>query len=106
MRQRLGTLYTVAYRHRDRARQLPSNPAIMRGMPGSNDDIAQFKRLYTDGVIDGVAVVAADANACKPCTELADTVYLPSRLPELPIIGCYTEGGCRCRYEPSFTVYE
>jgi hypothetical protein len=66
----------------------------------------QFAQLYRDGQIDGVAVVAADAQACPTCTELADRMYLPSRLPELPIAGCTGRAGCRCRYEPSFTVYE
>lgn len=69
----------------------------------SPDDLQQ---LYHDGQIDGVALVAEDATACDPCTALADRVYLPSRLPPLPIDGCRRDGGCRCRYEPSFTVYE
>jgi len=78
----------------------------MRHMPGSHDDVSRFQQLYTDGLIDGVALVAADANACSACTELADTLYLPGRLPEIPIVSCATDGGCRCRYEASFTVYE
>ncbi len=78
----------------------------MTDMPGRDERRAEFERLYLDGVIDGVAVVAADADACPQCAELADTVYLPSRLPALPVTGCATGGRCRCRYEPSFTVYE
>jgi hypothetical protein len=66
----------------------------------------QFQRLYHDGVIDGVALVAADATACPTCAALADRVYLPSRLPAVPIDGCTTPAGCRCRHEASFTVYE
>lgn len=68
--------------------------------------IPQLQELYRDGVIDGVALVAADSAACPACLEVADRVYLPSRLPGLPISGCSRPGGCRCRYEPSFTVYE
>ena len=70
------------------------------------DAIERFDQLYRDGVIDGVALVAADASACATCAEAADQVYLPGRLPALPIAGCSRPGGCRCRYEPSFTVYE
>jgi hypothetical protein len=68
--------------------------------------IERLQQLYHDGVIDGVALVAADANACQPCASVADRVYLPSQLPRLPIEDCGRAGGCRCRHEPSFTVYE
>lgn len=68
--------------------------------------LEQLQTLYHDGVLDGVALVAADSEACDRCTGLADRVYLPSRLPTLPIDGCTRTEGCRCRYEPSFTVYE
>lgn len=74
--------------------------------PGADPLIASFQQLYHDGVIDGVALVAADSTACPRCTEVADKVYLPSRLPRLPITACARADGCRCRYEPSFTVYE
>lgn len=67
------------------------------------DDLAA---LYHDGVIDGVALVAAGSDACTSCLEVTDRVYLPRQLPELPVEGCSRGGGCRCRYEPSFTVYE
>ncbi len=68
--------------------------------------IGELQELYLAGGIDGVALVAADATACEACSELADRVYLPTRLPPLPIDGCTRPGGCRCRYEPSVTVYE
>lgn len=66
----------------------------------------ELQRLYHDGVIDGVALVAADANACGTCTGITDRVYVPAQLPEVPVPGCTAAGGCRCRQEPSFTVYE
>jgi len=66
----------------------------------------ELQRLYHDGVIDGAALVAADANACPACTGVTDQVYVPNKLPPLPVTGCTTTGGCRCRIEPSFTVYE
>lgn len=59
-----------------------------------------------DGVIDGVALVAADSNACASCLAVTDRVYLPSGLPLLPIGACGRPGGCRCRYEPNFMVVE
>jgi hypothetical protein len=68
--------------------------------------IAEFQRLYLEGVIDGVALVAADANACPTCLAVTDRSYLPSGLPQLPIGGCTGPAGCRCRYEPNVTVYE
>lgn len=68
--------------------------------------VADYQRLYLDGVIDGVALVAADANACPACLAVSDRSYLPSGLPALPIAGCTGPGGCRCRYEPNVTVYE
>jgi hypothetical protein len=69
-------------------------------------DVARFQALYLDGTIDGVALVAADSNACPACLAVSDRSYLPSGLPPLPIEGCSRPGGCRCRYEPNVTVYE
>jgi hypothetical protein len=66
----------------------------------------ELQRLYHDGVIDGVALVAADATACARCTAVADRVYVPAQLPPVPVADCTRPGGCRCRHEPSFTVYE
>lgn len=67
----------------------------------------QLQQLYHDGVIDGVALVAADDNACDVCRGVTDRVYLPSQLPAVPVAGCRRgPTGCRCRHEPSFTVYE
>lgn len=68
--------------------------------------VDELQRLYHDGVLDGVALVAADADACGPCAAVADRVYVPSRLPPVPVANCQRAGGCRCRHEPSFTVYE
>lgn len=75
-------------------------------MTDAQERLDEYGRLYADGLIDGVAVVAADANACDSCAAVADALYLPSRLPRLPLAECTSPGGCRCRYEPSFTVYE
>ena len=52
------------------------------------------------------ALVARDANACAACLAVADRGYLPLKLPDLPIEGCSTPSGCRCRYEPLVTVVE
>ena len=68
--------------------------------------LASFQELYLNGGIDGVSLVAFDANACPACLAVTDIAYTPSRLPRLPIEGCTTPGGCRCRYEPNVTVYE
>lgn len=68
--------------------------------------IAELQAMYLAGGIDGVALVAADATACPACLAVSDRVYLPTRLPLVPVEGCTSPGGCRCRYEPSVTVYE
>ena len=68
--------------------------------------VAEYQRLYLDGAIDGVALVAADGAACTVCAAVADRVYVPSHLPPIPVAGCTRRDGCRCHYEPSFTVYE
>lgn len=68
--------------------------------------ITTLQELYLAGQIDGVALVAADATVCAACLAVADRVYVPVRLPRLPIAACGRPGGCRCRHEPSFTVYE
>ena len=68
--------------------------------------IAEYQRLYLEGDIDGVALVAADANRCSTCARFDDQMYLPSTLPPLPVPGCAASAGCRCRYEPNFTVVE
>lgn len=75
-------------------------------MGEADERLDEYRRLHADGLIDGVAVVTADASACDACAALADMLYLPSRLPRLPIADCASPEGCRCRYEPSFTVYE
>ena len=68
--------------------------------------VARFQKLYLGGDIDGVAVVAADATRCEPCAEFDGQMYTPSTLPVVPVAGCTRTGGCRCRYEANFTVYE
>ena len=75
-------------------------------MTDRTPEIATFQELYLGGTIDGVSLVAADANACPACLAVTDKAYLPSQLPLLPIDGCTAAGGCRCRYEPNVTVYE
>jgi len=69
-------------------------------------DPDELRRLYMDGVIEGVALVNADANSCETCAAVGNQTYLPWELPKLPIPGCTTQGGCRCRAEPQFTVVE
>jgi hypothetical protein len=69
-------------------------------------EIQRLQQMYLDGGIDGVALVAAGSNACPACLTVSDIVYMPSKLPALPIAGCTSPAGCRCRYEPSVTVYE
>ena len=71
-----------------------------------NPQLASFQELYLNGGIDGVSLVAFDSNACPACLAVTDIAYTPSRLPVLPIAGCTSEQGCRCRYEPNVTVYE
>jgi hypothetical protein len=73
---------------------------------GRDPELATFQEMYLDGGIDGVSLVAFDANACPACLAVTDIAYLPSGLPGLPIEGCTAPGGCRCRYEPNVTVYE
>jgi hypothetical protein len=75
-------------------------------MSAERPEIERFQDLYLGGVIDGVALVAADSTACPACLSVSDRSYLPSTLPPLPIEGCSRAGGCRCRYEPNVTVYE
>ena len=71
-----------------------------------DDLIARFQRLYLEGDIDGVAVVAADSNRCDSCARYDGQMYTPSTLPVVPISDCARPTGCRCRYEANFTVYE
>ena len=76
-------------------------------MSTSREDlIARFQNLYLGGDIDGVAVVAADATRCEACGQYDGKMYTPSTLPEVPVAECTRAGGCRCRYEANFTVYE
>jgi hypothetical protein len=68
--------------------------------------VSRFQKLYLGGDIDGVAVVAADATRCEACREFDGQMYTPSTLPVVPVENCTRTGGCRCRYEANFTVYE
>lgn len=78
----------------------------MTAASARTQEIARLQQLYLDGGIDGVALVAADTTACPACAAVADRNYVPKALPRLPVEGCTRPGGCRCRYEPSVTVYE
>lgn len=71
-----------------------------------DDLVARFQKLYLGGDIDGVAVVAADSRRCEACAPFDGQMYTPSTLPVVPVEGCTRAGGCRCRYEANFTVYE
>lgn len=71
-----------------------------------SQELAGLQAMYLDGRIDGVSLVAADADACPVCLAVTDRSYLPSGLPPLPVADCSRPGGCRCRYEPNVTVYE
>ena len=81
------------------------DPAFERRLAG-DPALARLQAMYLDGGIDGVALVAADSNACAPCLAVTDRSYIPSGLPALPLAECRRPGGCRCRYEPNVTVYE
>lgn len=76
-------------------------------MTGPRDElVARFQKLYLEGDIDGVAVVAADSTRCQACARYDGRSYTPSTLPALPVADCARPTGCRCRYEANFTVYE
>ena len=76
-------------------------------MSASREDLlARFQKLYLEGDIDGVAVVAADSTRCDACARFDGQMYTPSTLPPLPVAECTRLSGCRCRYEATFTVYE
>ncbi|MEO6351106.1 MAG: hypothetical protein ABIP53_10700 [Candidatus Limnocylindrales bacterium] len=76
-------------------------------MSTAHDDlIARLQKLYLEGDIDGVAVVAVDSTRCDACAQFDGQMYTPSTLPLVPVPGCTRTSGCRCRYEANFTVYE
>ena len=76
-------------------------------MSTSREDlVTRFQKLYLGGDIDGVAVVAADSTRCDVCAQYDGQMYTPSTLPVVPVADCTRTGGCRCRYEANFTVYE
>jgi hypothetical protein len=81
------------------------DPSFERRL-AQDPQLAAFQGMYLGGSIDGVSLVAVDSNACPICLDVSDVAYLPSHLPPLPIAGCTSTRGCRCRYEPNVTVYE
>jgi hypothetical protein len=81
------------------------DPSFERRL-AEDPQLATFQAMYLGGSIDGVSLVAVDANSCPACRAVNDVAYLPSHLPRLPIVGCTSDRGCRCRYEPNVTVYE
>ena len=81
------------------------DPSFERRL-ADDSQLATFQAMYLGGSIDGVSLVAFDSNACSACLDVSDVAYLPSHLPLLPIAGCTSARGCRCRYEPNVTVYE
>lgn len=76
-------------------------PEVSRGAV-----IDSFQALYLDGLIEFVSIVNADDRSCPACRAIGDQGYLPRRLPPLPHPECSAARGCRCRYEPGFTVAE
>jgi len=43
--------------------------------------------------------VIGHADACPACQEIQGT-YPKDRVPQLPVVGCSHENGCRCFYQP------
>ena len=49
------------------------------------------------GESNGIAL-RAGPGACPVCVDAARDIYQPSMMPTLPLIGCTSQGGCRCVY--------
>lgn len=41
---------------------------------------------------------ANDVHVCDHCKEVASHRYAPKNSPEVPLVGCTNEGGCRCQW--------
>jgi len=57
-----------------------------------------LRRIRADGRFDQVRILA-DWASCPVC-KAAEGVHPIDDVPELPIEGCSSPYGCRCRYEP------
>lgn len=57
-----------------------------------------LQRLRVDGRFRQVRIIV-DRESCPVC-QAAYGTYPIDQVPELPVEGCSSPNGCRCRYEP------
>lgn len=57
----------------------------------------RLTRAWERGWIRGVRI-QPHADACAVCLSVGREMAPPDSLPELPVVGCQTAGGCRCSY--------
>jgi diguanylate cyclase (GGDEF)-like protein len=60
-------------------------------------DLASLTAAYNRGEITGIAI-QTHTGACSVCADAARDLYKPSVMLPLPVVGCNSPGGCRCRY--------
>ncbi len=87
---------------------LPSNDEVLicprcgADLRLDSENARALRRLRTDGRFDQVYILA-DRESCPVC-QAVEGVYPIDAAPELPVEGCSSPYGCRCRYAPVMSL--
>jgi len=61
-------------------------------------DLADLTTEYYQRRIQGIRI-GTQSGCCRVCADVADSIYEPSAVPTLPVVGCHHGWYCTCMYE-------
>jgi len=94
--QRLADLAATAIRTaRLRTREREERSQLL--VAERRDAMLSLTRRYEQKQIEGIGI-QTEPGVCRTCQTAASDVYMPALAPTLPLVGCTSTEGCRCRY--------
>jgi len=94
--QRLADLAATAIRtSRLRTREQEERSQLL--VAERRDALLSLTRRYEQKQIEGIGI-QTEPGVCRTCQTAASDVYMPALAPTLPMAGCTSAEGCRCRY--------
>jgi len=96
-----GTAASPARREPGPAAEAQSGPDWAQPAPITerrHHDLADLTTEYYQRRIQGIRI-GTQPNCCRVCADVADSIYEPSAVPTLPVVGCHHGWYCTCMYE-------